>query len=45
MAYVAFETGDMKNSMKYIKQFFELHDTAKLIPTDYLYYGKLLLNR
>jgi Flp pilus assembly protein TadD len=43
MAYVSFETGDFENGMKSITKFFESKDTIKLLATDYLYYGKLLL--
>jgi tetratricopeptide (TPR) repeat protein len=40
--YIAYETGDYKNGLEYMKKFFQLHNPAKIITSDYLYYGKLL---
>ena len=40
--YIAFETGDFKNGLDLMTKFFKLHDPAKIIPSDYLYYGRLL---
>lgn len=40
--YIAFETGDFKNGLDYMTKFFKLHDPAKIIPSDYLYYARLL---
>jgi len=40
--YIAFETGDFKNGLDLMTQFFKLHDPAKIIASDYLYYGRLL---
>ena len=40
--YIAYETGDYKNGVDYMTKFFELHNPAKIIPSDYIYYAKLL---
>jgi len=40
--YIAYETGDYAKGLEYMDKFFKLHDPARNIASDYLYYGKLL---
>ena len=40
--YIAFETGDYRNALSLMKNFFLLHDPGKLITLDYIYYAKIL---
>lgn len=40
--YIALETGDYAKGLEYMDKFFKLHDPAKNIALDYLYYGRLL---
>jgi tetratricopeptide (TPR) repeat protein len=40
--YIACETGDYKNGLEYMDQFFRLHDPKKIIATDYIYYARIL---
>jgi tetratricopeptide (TPR) repeat protein len=42
--YIACETGDFQKGLEYMTKFFSLHDPAKVIATDYLYYAKILQN-
>jgi tetratricopeptide (TPR) repeat protein len=43
MAYTACENGNYADGLKYINKLFELLDTSRIIPPDYIYYGKLLI--
>lgn len=40
--YIAYETGDYQKGLEYMEKFFKLHNPAKIIASDYLYYGRLL---
>jgi tetratricopeptide (TPR) repeat protein len=40
--YIAYETGDYQKGIDYMKRFFQLHNPAKIITSDYLYYARLL---
>lgn len=40
--YIAFETGDYQKGVDYMTKFFKLHNPAKIITSDYLYYARLL---
>jgi len=40
--YIACETGDFQKGLAYMDKFFKLHDPAKIIASDYSYYGRLL---
>ncbi len=42
-AYCSYETGDYTNGLIAIETFFSKADTKKILPSDYEYYGKLLL--
>jgi tetratricopeptide (TPR) repeat protein len=40
--YIAYETEDYKGGLDYMNKFFHLHNPSKIIPSDYLYYARLL---
>ncbi len=40
--YIACELGDTQKGLEYMDKFFKLHDPAKNIALDYVYYGRLL---
>jgi tetratricopeptide (TPR) repeat protein len=40
--YIAYETGDYQKGVEQLTNFFKLHDTHKIIASDYSYYAKLL---
>jgi len=40
--YIACETGDYAKGLENMTKFFKLHDPAKNIASDYVYYGRLL---
>lgn len=40
--YIAFETADYQKGIEQMNKFFKLHDTHKIIASDYSYYAKLL---
>jgi tetratricopeptide (TPR) repeat protein len=42
-AYVSFETEKYPEGLQYIDKFFRVQDTGKIIATDYIYYGRLLI--
>lgn len=39
--YIAYETGEYQKGLEYMNKFFKLHNPANVIPSDYLYYGRL----
>ncbi len=40
--YIAYETADYQKGVEQLTKFFKLHDTHKIIASDYSYYAKLL---
>ena len=40
--YIAYETADYQKGVEQMTSFFKLHDTRKIIASDYSYYAKLL---
>ena len=40
--YIAFETQKYPEGVAYLDKFFKIHDPEKNIPSDYIYYGRLL---
>jgi tetratricopeptide (TPR) repeat protein len=42
-AYINYETGDYVTGLKNIEDFFAIQDSQKIIPLDYVYYGRLLI--
>lgn len=41
--YIAFETGDYQKGVECMRKFFSLHNPGKIIPSDYLYYSRILV--
>lgn len=42
IGYSQSETNDFENAMKSMDKFFEKQDPKKILPSDYMYYGKIL---
>ena len=42
-AYISYETEQYPEGLQYIEKFFEIQDTGKILFTDHLYYGRLLI--
>jgi predicted Zn-dependent protease len=42
-AYIDYENGDYTTGLNEIQHFFEIQDSSKFIPLDYVYYGRLLM--
>jgi tetratricopeptide (TPR) repeat protein len=41
--YIAYETGEYQKGLESMNKFFALHNQEKIIPTDYIYYARILV--
>jgi tetratricopeptide (TPR) repeat protein len=42
-AYIDYETGKYDTGLQFMEKFFSVQDTGKILVTDYIYYGRLLI--
>lgn len=41
--YIAYETGEYQKGLEIMNKFFSIHQPKKIIPTDYLYFARILV--